>query len=100
MSDRRAELDALAERLTDRPNIHDAYLAKSFTDRLLVVERPPGDPVPEAVVETLAAQDCLPASEVYDDDRPQTPFAGAGDHEQYRFVDVQSRGDMQSYVVE
>jgi hypothetical protein len=100
MSDRRDHLRELAEALARRDDIHDAYTAKSFTDRLFVVELSAGESVPQAVRERLTENDLQPASEVYDDDRTQTPFAGADDHDQFRFVDVQSRGELQSYVVD
>lgn len=100
MTDRRDRLRALAEDVTARDDVADAYTAKSFTDRLFVVEVPGGDPLPDAVAGRLAESDCRPASEVYDDGGPGVPFAGSSDRDQYRFVDVRSRGDLQSYVVD
>lgn len=101
MSDRREQLRALAAEIVERDDIADAYTAKSFTDRLFVIEVPADEPLPESVTDRLADHDVRPASEVYDDgERPQVPFAGAEGHDQYRFVDVRSRGDLQSYVVE
>jgi len=50
---------------------------------------------------TLAAHDCLGADEVYEMEGVDGPdFAGdLADGRRYRFVDVQSRGELQSYVV-
>jgi hypothetical protein len=100
MTDRRERLRALAEDLAERDDVADAYTAKSFTDRLFVVEVPSEGPLPAAVAERLADHDCYPASDVYDDGGPGVPFAGSSDRDQYRFVDVRSRGDLQSYVVD
>lgn len=100
MTDRRDRLRSLAEDVAAREDVADAYTAKSFTDRLFVVEVPEGDPLPDAVAERLAEHDCLPASDVYEDGGPDAPFAGSSDCDQYRFVDVRSRGDLQSYVVD
>lgn len=100
MTDRRDRLRALAEDIAARSDVADAYTAKSFTDRLFVVEVGGGDPLPDAVTEGLAEHDCYPARAVYDDGGPGAPFAGSSDHDQYRFVDVRSRGDLQSYVVD
>jgi len=101
MTDRRERLRELADDLAERDDLGDAYVAKSFTDRLFVVEVPADRSIPGAVTDRLAEHDVYPASEVYEDgDRPQVPFAGADGHDQYRFVDVRSRGELQSYVVD
>jgi hypothetical protein len=101
MTNRREQLRELADELTERDDLSDAYVAKSFTDRLFVVEVPSDCSIPEAVMDRLAEHNVYPASEVYEDGyRPQAPFAGADDHDQYRFVDVRSRGELQSYVVD
>jgi hypothetical protein len=99
MSERRTHLQRLATRVANRSDIADAYTAKSFTDRLFVLEIEGGEGVPDEVVELLCAHDLLPAGEVYGDSDRQKPFAGPDDREQYRFVDTQSRGSLQSYVV-
>ncbi|WP_436911902.1 hypothetical protein [Halosimplex marinum] len=102
MSDRAAALSALAERVADREGVVDAWTAKSFTDRLFVVEVPPERRLPEAVRETLHDHDLREADEVYEvEGAADADFAGdLADGRRYRFVDVQTRGDLQSYVVE
>jgi hypothetical protein len=102
MSDRAAALSALAERVADREGVVDAWTAKSFTDRLFVVEVPPEERIPEAVRETLHDHDLREADEVYEvEGAVDADFAGdLADGRRYRFVDLQTRGDLQSYVVE
>jgi len=102
MSDRAAALLALADRVTDREGVVDAWTAKSFTDRLFVVEVPSEGRLPDAVRETLHARDLREADEVYEvEGASDADFAGAlSDGRRYRFVDVRSRGELQSYVVE
>lgn len=101
MSDRATELRRLAQEIADRDGVTDAWTAKSFTDRLFVVEVPPGETLPEAVEREIVAHDCRGADEVYEMDGVDGPdFAGdLEDGRRYRFVDVQSRGELQSYVV-
>ena len=101
MSDRATELRALAEQISEHDGVADAWTAKSFTDRIFVVEVPAGEALPDPVERTLAAHDCLGADEVYEMEGVDGPdFAGdLADGRRYRFVDVQSRGELQSYVV-
>lgn len=101
MTERREELRALADKLTQRPGIVDAYTAKSFTDRLFVIEVPEGETVPQEVADVLAEHSVYPTAEVYGEDSPpEAPFAGSEDHDQFRYVDAESRGELQSYVVD
>jgi len=102
MSERRAELTTLAERLTDDEAVTDAWTAKSFTDRLFVVEVPSDGRLPETIRSVLHEHGLREANEVYDvSGAADADFAGElADARRYRFVDVQSRGEMQSYVVE
>ena len=101
MTDRATELRDLAAEISQREDIQDAWTAKSFTDRILVVEVPPNEQLPNSIQRTLAAHDCLGADEVYEMTGVDGPdFAGnLADGRRYRFVDVQSRGELQSYVV-
>jgi hypothetical protein len=46
MTDQTAELRALADRLCERDAVEDAWLAKSFTDQLLVVNLSPDASLP------------------------------------------------------
>lgn len=99
MDDRRAELDRLAARLRDHDAVCDVWLAKSFTDRVLVLETT-GD-VPTAVRETLTDHDLRGANEVYDVEGGDDSSVGAvGETARHRFVDTRTRGEHQSYVVE
>lgn len=97
--DRRDRLEALAQDICTHDAVADAWLAKSFTDRLFVVDLEPEADMPAAIHERLAAHDLYGANEVYDVD--EGSFAGvvAGVN-RHQFVDVRTRGDHQSYVLE
>lgn len=101
MTDRGAELRRLVARLSEREAVEDAYLAKSFTDRLLVVDLRAGASVPPDLVALLAEHDLYGANEVYDREGTDRSFMGSvGGANRHHFVDVRTRGDHQSYVVE
>ncbi|KAA9395950.1 hypothetical protein Har1130_15175 [Haloarcula sp. CBA1130] len=101
MTDRQAELRTMAGELTDNAAITDAFLAKSFTDRLLIVDVRDGEPVPTAVVDQLADRDLLPADEVYGEAAAtQSATGDVGDATRHHFVDVRTRGSHRSYVVD
>ncbi|QIO23462.1 hypothetical protein [Haloarcula sp. JP-L23] len=102
MSDRDETARSLAADIAARPDVADAWTAKSFTDRLLVVELPAECDLPESTVETLRDRGFVGAEEVYDvDGADDAAFAGRlTDARRYRFVDVESRGEHRSYVVE
>ncbi|WP_123533484.1 hypothetical protein [Halosimplex salinum] len=102
MSDRAGDLRTLADRLTDREGVTDAWTAKSFSDRLFVVEVPPESTLSGDVRDRLHDHGLREADEVYDiEGADDADFAGElTDGRRYRFVDVRSRGELQSYVVE
>lgn len=101
MDERERDLRALAEECTDRPGVADAWVAKSFTDLLFVVEGPAGASLPDGLREELAAHDLVGYNEAYDVPAPDPAMAGdLPDRDRYRFVDIASRGTQQSYVVE
>lgn len=102
MNDRADALRDLADRFAERERVRDAWTAKSFTDRLFVVEVAPDARLPDAVRARLHDHDLREANEVYDvAGAADADFAGElADSRRYRFVDVRSRGDLQSYVVE
>jgi hypothetical protein len=101
MTDRAATLRQLATELTDHPAVVDAFVAKSFTDRLVIVDTVRGEPVPDEVRERLAAHECYGSEIVYGDGEDGPDFAGdVGDATRHHFVDVETRGAHQSYVVE
>jgi hypothetical protein len=92
MTDREAELRRLATTLREHDAVADAFIAKSFTDRLLIVDIQRGDSIPRRLVESISDHDLVGAN---------VSFAGAvGDETRHQFVDVRTRGDHQSYVVE
>lgn len=101
VTNRRENLRSLAERVARRENVRDAWLAKSFTDRLFVVEVGPDATLPTDVETELRDAGLRGADEVYDEDAPDAAYAGRlEDARRYRFVDCETRGDLQSYVVE
>lgn len=101
MTDRREQLRALADRIAARDDVRDAWLAKSFTDRLFVVEVPPDADLPAEVENVLHDAGLAGADEVYEADGPDAGYAGQlDDGTRYRYVDRETRGDLQSYVVE
>lgn len=98
MSDDR-DIDALPEVLRAHEAIEDAFYAKSFTDRLLVLDLSGGE-VPDDIVEVLNKRDFYSAADVYEElDRDQ-PVGKASGANRRHFVDVRTRGSHQSYVVD
>ncbi|MFB6309557.1 MAG: hypothetical protein ABEH64_00090 [Salinirussus sp.] len=98
---REATLRELATALESRQSVAAAWLAKSFTDRLLVVELASDRPLPAPVRAAIETHDLEPYDEVYDVPAPDAADAGvvAGSR-RYRFVDMGSRGTLQSYVID
>lgn len=100
MGDRTTELRQLTTELRTHDDVDDAFLAKSFTDRLVIVDVRGESGVPSDVVDRLEVHGLRGADEVYGDD-VHGSFAGAvGDATRHHFVDVQTRGAHQSYVVD
>jgi predicted DNA-binding protein with PD1-like motif len=100
MSDREQELRGLADDLSRRDSVVDAWTAKSFTDRLFVVELEPGTDLSEEVVELLSEHGLRGYNEVHDVGVEDAAFAGDLEgSDRYQFVDVRQRGELQSYVV-
>lgn len=101
MSDRETELRRLATEISENEGINDAFLAKSFTDRLLVLDVTRGESVPDDVVETLLGHELREAESVYGDGDESRSFVGTvSDGARHHFVDVRTRGDHQSYVID
>jgi hypothetical protein len=95
MSDRQTELLELASDLRADDRIADAFLAKSFTDQVLIVDVPGDRTLPESV------QRRITAAGLRGDEGTDTSFRGeVGDATRHHFVDAQTRGRHQSYVVE
>jgi len=102
MTDRESTLRELAGRAREYDAVADAFLAKSFTDQLIVVDlRGDADSVPAELVALLEANGCYGANEVYDRDADDGSSAGAvGGADRHQFVDTETRGDHRSYVVD
>ncbi|WP_226004769.1 hypothetical protein [Natrinema salinisoli] len=101
MTDREATLEDLAARLREREAVSDAFLAKSFTDRLLVLDLEDGTALPAEIRDLLADHDLRGANEVYGNERDDPSLAGdLSDATRHQFVDTRTRGDHQSYVVD
>lgn len=101
MTDRKAELRELAADLTEHDRITDAFLAKSFTDQLLIVDVSDGESIPPALADRLAEHDLRPADAVYEDaDGGRSTLGDVGSATRHHFVDVRTRGSHRSYVVE
>jgi len=99
---REATLRELAERARDHDAVTDAFVAKSFTDLLVVVDLAPGErTVPAELVDLFESHGCLGANEVYDRESDDRSSAGGSDGgDRHQFVDTETRGEHQSYVVE
>lgn len=101
MTDREQELRQLSDDLQKHDAIVDAWTAKSFTDRLFVVEVETGTELPADVHEKVLDHGLRGYNEVHDVSAADDAFAGELDRgDRYQFVDVRTRGQLQSYVVE
>lgn len=101
MTDRAAELRDLVEEIREHDAVDDAFVAKSFTDRLVVVDLHCDQPFPEALESVLRDSGLRGANTVYADDDTDRSFAGSvGNTTRHQFIDMQTRGDHQSYVVD
>ncbi|MXR40545.1 hypothetical protein GRX01_04180 [Halobaculum sp. WSA2] len=100
MGDRRDELEDVVSDLRARDAIADAFIAKSFTDRLVIVDIEGRDEVPADVIEHLADHDLRGAEGVYSDGEGQSFAGSVGDTTRHHFLDMRTRGAHQSYVVE
>lgn len=101
MSDRETEIRDVAATLREDDAVANAFLAKSFTDRLLVVDLHGGREIAGEHAELLATHGLVGANEVYAEGDDGASIAGAvGETTRHQFVDVQTRGDHQSYVVD
>lgn len=101
MTDREAKLQALIEVLCEYDPVDDAFVAKSFTDRLVVVDLHQDEPLPETVEQSLREYGLCGANAVYATGDTDQSFAGiVGNGTRHQFVDMQTRGDHQSYVVD
>lgn len=101
MSGQDSELDVLVAELQESGVIEDAFLAKSFTDQLLVVDVQGHQSLSEEITDRLIECGFHPADRVYAGEEASSSFLGdVGDAKRHHFVDVRTRGTHQSYVVE
>ena len=99
--DRSTELHELCDAIADHDGVLDAWTAKSFTDRLVVVDVRADGEFPDEITRRLRENGLSGYNEVYEGDAERPSFAGSlADCDRYQFVDLESRGDLQSYVVE
>jgi len=95
MSDRQTELRELAGELRDHDRITDAFLAKSFTDQVLIVDVSGDGTLPDPVESRITD------AGLRGDEGTDTSFRGeVGGATRHQFVDTRTRGCHQSYVVE
>ncbi|WP_436903439.1 hypothetical protein [Halovenus halobia] len=100
MGDRRETLVAVTEQLQEYDVITDAFLAKSFTDRLLIVDVTEGEQLPADALELIREHDFQAIDSLdTDDKRPRSAVGDVGGATRHHFVDMQTRGTHQSYVV-
>jgi len=101
MPDRETELRSLAASAADHPAVEDAWVAKSFTDRMVVVDVRAGADLPAEIEGRFAECDLRGANDVYDTGAGDDSFAGeAKGAARHQFVDTRTRGEHQSYVVD
>lgn len=100
MSNRRETLQRIASDLLAYDCIDDAFLAKSFTDRLLILDVEQDEAIPDPVIETLREHNLRGIESVYGEDSDAHSVVGnVGNVTRHHFVDVQTRGSHQSHVV-
>lgn len=100
MSNREAELRQLTAELRTRDDVDDAFLAKSFTDRLVIIDVIGGNGIPADVADQLTAYDLYGADDVYGEDEGGSFAGNVGNMTRHHFVDVRTRGSHQSYVID
>jgi hypothetical protein len=108
MADRQGELRRLVDEVRTFEGVEDAFLAKSFTDRLVIVDVDTDGGVPAEVERLLADHDLYGADRVYEDGDPSDGLADSdrsstgevGGATRHHFVDIETRGAHRSYVVE
>ena len=92
MSDRETELRRLTADIRDHEAIDDAFLAKSFTDRLVIIDVSDSDAVPAEVRSRLAEYDVHTAEREYGGGGNGSSAGNVGDATRHHFIDVQTRG--------
>ncbi|TQQ83631.1 hypothetical protein EGH24_02235 [Halonotius terrestris] len=101
MPDRATELRRLADEVADHDAIDDAFVAKSFTDLLVVIDCEAGEGFPAEIETRLRDHGLDGANDVYATTEGDQSSAGAvGEATRHQFVDTETRGDHQSYVVD
>jgi hypothetical protein len=101
MNERDPELERLVAELRERTPVKDAFLAKSFTDQLLVVDVSEDSSLSEETTDRIIECGFRPADSVYADENAGGSFVGdVGDATRHHFLDIRTRGSHHSYVVE
>lgn len=100
MSDRTVTLRQLSAELRDHGAVDDAFLAKSFTDRLMIIDINSDNAIPADVMDRLNKHDLHIADSVYGENGGNLFASNVDDGTRYHFVDIQTRGSHQSYVVD
>jgi hypothetical protein len=99
-ADRDSEIASLVDEIEDSEVVTDAWTAKSFTDLLLVVDVREGEALPADLEQLLAEHGFRGANEVYGTTEQGSFVGSVPTGTRHQFVDVQTRGAHQSYVVE
>ncbi|WP_262177399.1 hypothetical protein [Haloarcula laminariae] len=101
MTDREQRIQDMVADIRTHDAVDDAFLAKSFTDRLLILDINGVEGVPDEIAVRLRECDFYSAEAVYGESDSHTSTVGAvGDGTRHHFVDTQTRGSHQSYVLE
>lgn len=99
-ADRESEIERLVDKIDESESVADTWTAKSFTDLLLVVDVREGEALPAEFEELLAEHGFRGANEVYETTEQGSFVGSVPTGTRHQFVDVQTRGAHQSYVVE
>lgn len=101
MANRETELRDLSTALCELEVVEDAWLANSFTDRLLIVDLQPGASLPSEARDLLSEHHLIGFNEVYNVDNNDDSLVGSTTGiNRHQFVDIQTRGKHQSYVID
>jgi hypothetical protein len=101
VTDRERTIQDLVSDIRTHDAVDDAFLAKSFTDRLLILDSNEVDGVPDEIVVRLREYGFHSAQAVYGESSGHTSTLGnVGDATRHHFVDTETRGSHQSYVLE
>lgn len=100
MTAREETLRELVAQIREHDSVEAAFLAKSFTDRLVVIDFEAGARLPETIVASLRVTGLRGANAVYETGGADRSVSAIGVGTRHQFVDVQTRGQHRSYVVD